>query len=427
VVTDERRAESRDLYVPLPNGSMAHRSYGSPDGQWVLAAEMNDRGVWLPCRLIPSDGSSSGRWAGPRDAACRSAAWSPDGHWMYLSSAAGGAYHIWRQRLVASGALPPPEQITSGPNEEEGIAMAPDGRSFVTAVGLRQSAVWLHDTHGERQISLEGYAYKPSFTPDGRHLLYLVSKGAPAETSELWMASLDSGRNEPLLSDLPVVARIGFPLRYDVSPDGRQVAVELRDQKGKHHVWLARVDGQSAPRQVLDLEGDNPKFVANGRILFRVREGPYGFAYAVNDDGTGLRKLIEHPVIGITAVSPDGRWVVAYLRPTENETGTTVAVPLDGGPPVRIYGGNIPITWSRDGKYFSMPIASSGRTYVIPLPPGWGLPDISVEGFASEADIAALPGVEIIDHVDVALGPTPEVYAFSRETTQRNLYRIPTP
>jgi Tol biopolymer transport system component len=435
VVADERRTASRDLYVPEPNGAMAHRSYPSPDGRWVLAAEMNDRGVWQPCRLIPSDGSSSGRQVGPRDAACRSAAWSPDGQWMYLSSDAGGAYHIWRQRLVANGPLPAPEQLTSGPTDEEGIAMAPDGRSFITALGLQQSAVWLHDAQGERQISLEGYAYMPRFTPDGRHLLYLVSKTAAADTSELWMASLDSGRNEPLLSDLPIVARsagrtgLRFGLMYDVSPDGRQVAVELRDQNGRHRVWLARLDGRSAPRQVVDLEADTPRFGGGGQILFRASEGPYGFVYAINDDGTGLTKLIEQPAIAIRGVSPDGRWVVAYLRPTENDASRTVAFSLDGGHPVQIYRGSIPLTWSPDGKYLSLWIPSSDKTYVIPLPPGQSLPEIPAGGFASEADIAALAGVRTLDsdHVGVALGPTPDIYAFSRETTQRNLYRIPTP
>ena len=29
--------------------------------------------------------------------------------------------------------------------------------------------------------------------------------------------------------------------------------------------------------------------------------------------------------------------------------------------------------------------------------------------------------------IDVALGPAPDVYAYSRETVQRNLYRIPIP
>ena len=74
-----------------------------------------------------------------------------DGKWIYLTSKAGGAFHTWRQRFPDGQ----PEQVTTGPTEEEGIAVAPDGRSFITAVALKQSSVWVHDAGGERQISLE--------------------------------------------------------------------------------------------------------------------------------------------------------------------------------------------------------------------------------------------------------------------------------
>ena len=68
---------------------------------------------------------------------------------------------------------------------------------------------------------------------------------------------------------------------------------------------------------------------------------------------------------------------------------------------------------------------AEGRTFVIPLPRARVFPQIPVGGFRSEADIAKLPGVRIIDAPDVAPGPSPDIYAFSRETVQRNLYRIP--
>jgi hypothetical protein len=67
----------------------------------------------------------------------------------------------------------------------------------------------------------------------------------------------------------------------------------------------------------------------------------------------------------------------------------------------------------------------SGRTYALPVPRGQPLPKMPPNGFASAADIAAVPGTLLIDASDPAPGPTPDVYAFSRETVQRNLYRIP--
>ena len=60
-------------------------------------------------------------------------------------------------------------------------------------------------------------------------------------------------------------------------------------------------------------------------------------------------------------------------------------------------------------------------------PSGQAWPEIPAGGFRSEADLAKLPGVHVIDAKDAVPGPTPEVYAFSRETVQRNLYRVPVP
>ncbi|HUQ90722.1 MAG TPA: hypothetical protein VM120_03505 [Bryobacteraceae bacterium] len=131
----------------------------------MLLVEM-DRGKWLPCRLVPLDGSSSGRPVGPPNGDCTFAGWSPDGKWIYVSSSAGGTFHTWRQRFPNGR----PEQVTSGPTEEEGIAIAPDGRSLITSVALRQSVVYVHGPNGDRQISQEGFSFDPRFTPEKNSL-----------------------------------------------------------------------------------------------------------------------------------------------------------------------------------------------------------------------------------------------------------------
>jgi len=434
VVAEESRADSRDLYVPMPSGAMAHRSFASPDGKWVLTSEMSDRGVWLPCRLVPSDASSSGRPVGPPGAPCWFAAWSPDRKWMYLCSRAGGGFHIWRQRFRESGTLPEPEQITSGPTEEEGIALLPDGGSIITSVGLMQSSVWVRDPKGERQVSLEGYAYLPKFTPDGKRLLYAVQKSGSAGQGqrELWVANMDSGRSEPLLPGF-LLSEAPLGGGYDISSDGRRLVIDALDREGRSRLWLAPLDRRSPPRQIPHAEGDGPLFGAGGEIFFRGREGAYGFAYRVREDGTGLQKAIEYPVIETKAVSPDGKWLVVYARPHREATGATLAFPMGGGPPVRLYGPGLDLQWSRDARLLFLSVQKgfysgrAGNTYVLSLPPGRMLPEICAGGFGSEAEIASLPGVRVINSPDVAPSPRPEVYALSRETVQRNLYRIPVP
>ncbi|HEY2016114.1 MAG TPA: protein kinase, partial [Bryobacteraceae bacterium] len=201
VTSEESRIAQRDVYVPANEPDMAHRSYRSPDGKWVLLVEMDIDHLWEPCRLVPADGRSAGQKVGPPGGGCTFAAWSPDGKWMYFTSNAVGANHIWRQRFP-DGVR---EQITAGPTEEEGIAMAPDGRSFVTAVSLQGASLWLHDASGDRQISLEGNAGNPVFTPDGDKLLYRVVKEQPNEfdyyrdPGEVMIADLRTGRSEPLV------------------------------------------------------------------------------------------------------------------------------------------------------------------------------------------------------------------------------------
>ena len=76
VTASESRPERRDVYVPPHERGMAHRSALSPDGDWVLAAEMENQ-AWLPCRLLPFDGHDRGKPIGPPGAPCTEAAWSP--------------------------------------------------------------------------------------------------------------------------------------------------------------------------------------------------------------------------------------------------------------------------------------------------------------------------------------------------------------
>jgi len=59
------------------------------------------------------------------------------------------------------------------------------------------------------------------------------------------------------------------------------------------------------------------------------------------------------------------------------------------------------------------------------LAKGSVLPAIPDGGFRDEQQLAAAPGVEILPYGDVTLASAPGVYAFSRITTTRNLFRIP--
>jgi Tol biopolymer transport system component len=418
----ESRTESRDIYVPPTQRGMAHRSYISPDGKWVVLAEM-DNGEWLPCRVVSFAGGNSGRRVGLSDAPCTSAAWSVDGKWIYLSLHGKDNFHIWREGFPNG----PLEQMTSGPTEEEGIAPAPDGKSFMTSMGLRQRTVWFHQQNEDRRISLEGYAYRPSISPDSKKIYYRVLKGGTSPmlgASELWVADVDSGRNQLLLPGIAVTG-------YDLSKDGKRVVFSAADSRGKSWLWMAPTDHSDVPRQIPNAEGDMPFFLSAGEVAYHTIDNGETRAFRIRPDGTGKKRLSSALINELRGTSPDGSLLLAGNGP--GAFGTK-AFPTSGGPPLPISDWSCFLRWHADRKLLYLSVvtgmqsaAAYGRTYVIPMPPEKLLPPIPPNGFHSENEIAKLPGVRVIDAADVYPGPTEGTYVYSRQTVQRNLYRIPLP
>jgi Tol biopolymer transport system component len=427
VTAGESRASERAIYWPPQERGMAHRSYLSPDRRWVLLAEM-DNGGWLPCRAVPFDGSSAGHQVGPADAGCTSAAWSPDGKWMYLTVQTGPRFHLWRQRFP-DGA---PQQLTSGATSEEGIAVAPDGKSLLTSVGIEESTLWVHDQRGERQVSSEGYAGLPAFSRDGRKLFYM-RRTNPASmggffVGELWSVDLQSGQNE---LRLPGFAVTGFSL----APDGKRIAFAATEPDGKRRLWISPLDRRSPPQQISSQwNEDEPAFGPQGELYFRAEEGKTDHLYCLHPNGA--RTLVTpDPVMQLGPMSPDGRWLLGMSAIQGDNPYGFVAYPLRGGAPVTVTrsgeaGGVYPRGWSGDGTrlYVAAPDAAQGgrQTFALPVSPSTSLPTIPAGGFASTADLEKVGG-SMAHNVVITPGPNPATYIEVRRSVHRNIFRIPLP
>jgi len=431
--SEENRNGERVVFGPPGKGSMAHRSYRSPDGKWVLVVWMSTGRGWEPCRLVPFDGSSAGKAVGPPNSGCTYAGWSPDGKWMYFSSETAGRFHTWKQGFPDGT----PEQITSGVDEEEGIAVALDGRSLITSVGTKELTVWTHDSRGDHQITSEGRAYLPDadgasgrqvFSPDGSRVYYMVDRRPQGSASELWTTEIDTGKSEQVVSEAGLFG-------FDISPDGRNVVYSIGSKGGDRSIWVARMDHLVSPRQLTSKNKELcPVFTPQGDLVFMSQEGDQSFLYRMQLDGSERRKFYAGPVIQLETISPDGRWVIAQA-PIENEDVPRgiLAIPLEGGAPVRICSGLCVVRWSLDGKsmFFSVIGGSQGQvlgwgTYTVPLAPGQMFPKLPPTGLASKAEAAALPGAKPLDAF-VLPGQHETIYAFSRSTVHRNLFRIPLP
>jgi len=432
VTSNLSRTDKRDLYVPpdTTNG-MVHRSAVSPDGKWVLAAEMDSR-WWVRCRLLPFDGSSPGREVGPQGS-CTAADWSPDGMWMYFTvDEASTGFHVWRQRFPDGT----PEQLTPrGASEEEGLAISPDGKFLVTAAGGQEASIWLHDVHGDRQITSEGFAFLPTVSPDGKRVYYLRRTAGSRSflSGELYAADATTGRSERLLPGMILS-------HYALSHDGAKLAVVPEVGGDKVGVWVADTSGVEPPRRISPNRAHRVAFGAPGEVLYESGESDR-FLMRIGVDGSGERRAHPDGIMQLMSASPDGKWaIVGIAEMGRHGAGTTLmkVFPLDGGAPTTICDNCIIgfgsarmfssfATFSHDGKWIYIPLRyfNSGSTKTLALPVRAGaIPAAEIRGLATDEEFARIPGARLLNENDIAPGGDPSTYGFARASTRTNLFRI---
>lgn len=298
--------------------------------------------------------------------------------------------------------------------------MAADGKSLITSVGSQDSVVWLHDKDGDHQISSEGNAVRPSFSSDGKSLYYLMANG---QTSgyELQIKDLASGNSQSLLPGY-------FMQSYSVSRDGKEVAFAMNDKSGRSSLWVAPTNRRSSPARISPATSidDSPFFLPDGDIVFRAIEGGSNFIYRVKADGTGRSKISPQPVLDAFSLSQDGRWfVAAAANPDPDHTAHVIAFAVDGSASATLCADYCWLTWDTSGKfvYVSYSLMHEG-SYLIPVMHETGLPKLPPGGIAGLTDLKAETTMAMIPQVvESAVNPT--MYAYTRQNTRRNLYRIP--
>ena len=145
-------------------------------------------------------------------------------------------------------------------------------------------------------------------------------------------------------------------------------------------------------------------------------------------DGTDRRKITSERILDIESVSPDGRWVVVGApNPDEEYTASAKAFPVDGGASVPVCVGYCAINWDTAGKYALVSFfTNGGGSYATPVMHDLGLPKLPSAGLVPSQDfINAKTTLAIPWFVQSAVSPS--VYAYTRENTRRNLYRIQLP
>lgn len=170
-------------------------------------------------------------------------------------------------------------------------------------------------------------------------------------------------------------------------------------------------------------------FLPNGNLIYRASEGGKNYVYTRQQDGSGRKKLLEEVILDLSAVSPDGRWIMVFQKDDKDKDHPyrTVAYPNGEGRPVVVCTDCL-AWWSVDGKYltlqFGPTVNSHSQAYLLPVSSERGLPELPPDGVKGPEDLKKSSiGMLLPRGVDSVLGP--ENYAYTVTNTRRNIYRIP--
>ena len=194
------------------------------------------------------------------------------------------------------------------------LALSPTGDRVAVSVdesGTGQG-VWVYDLARRtftRATHAEDYAFRPRWTPDGRHLLFSGNHGDSSATRNIWSTTVDGSDRVRLVAaskrhaqeamwspgsgyiafrygfsdgttrrDIryvspgdttshPVVATSADEYNPEVSPDGKWMAY-ASEESGRTEVYVIPFPGGGSRQQVSNEGGRNPVWANNGRQLF---------------------------------------------------------------------------------------------------------------------------------------------------------------
>lgn len=217
-----------------------------------------------------------------------------------------------------------------------------------------------------------GPEFDPSFSPDGRRIVYRDSRRGINRDDEIWLADAD-GRHARALTRNP--ANDWSPAW---SPDGRTIAF-ASSRSGPLRLWLMDADG-SRPRRLGEFAGEYPTWSPDGSRLAFSSVGAGAVQIAViGRDGRGERAITPITTNSeLPAWSPDGSRI-AFCRGFEGSRSIWTMRP-DGTGARRVTrsgADDVAPAWSPDGRWI---VFARRLRLMVVQPDGTHLRDLGIAG-----------------------------------------------
>jgi TolB protein len=201
--------------------------------------------------------------------------------------------------------------------------------------------LWVMDADGSNRKlvdrSPQGFAYAPTWSPDGTKLAYMRSIG---EVSGIFVLDLTSSQERQIAPD---------GVAPEWSPDGSRLAFVAPTG-----IALMSPDGTGVTN--LGVRGDCPTWSPDGnQLAYCAMEGELteeSDLYVTSVDGSQNRRLTQDPGIeDPVAWSPDGERIAFFSRRTTD--GDTYLIDADGSDVVQLTddpGAQVANAWLPDGR-----------------------------------------------------------------------------
>jgi Tol biopolymer transport system component len=255
-----------------------------------------------------------------------------------FSANAGSGAQIWTIRANGHDL----RQVTHVDGDAVAPDWSPDGERIVFERGRHladdsdEVTVQLMRSDGSHVVNLTPALVccsgDPSFTPDGKHIVYWRWDGVE---EAIWMMDLDGGNQHR------IVATPGGA-DPNMSPDGRTLTFRLGLEGSENGALFRSSIGGAGVAQVTPFNDVSIKhdWAPDGRLLLFTDSADTGDPdnstniATIRPDGTGMRHLTDyaggHVNVFAGSYSPDGRWIVLRYEDVDRGTFSLYRMRADG-------------------------------------------------------------------------------------------------
>jgi hypothetical protein len=282
----------RELYLPQLTTGPSSVSF-MPDGKTLIYSM--DGSLWR--HAIGSDEAIE--LTHPHAAYDYQPDVAPDGGSVVFDRYDGDAIELWRLDLGTGHQ----QQLTSAHAVNVEPRLSPDGKrlAWVSTEGTGHfnlfiadiAADGLHNARpllGERQSKISRYYYSPfdhainpSWTPDGKRILYVTNNEVAWGTGDIWSVAADNPSDRRRI----VSEETSWSARPEVSPDGKLVLFGSYHGRQWRQLWVTTPSGDAAlPLTFGDFDRWNARWSPDGKRI----------AFISNEQGN--TSLVVHDYVG---------------------------------------------------------------------------------------------------------------------------------